>query len=57
VALAKQVETYLAAAPGFPVKFERRIVDLANGAGTVKVPMHLYSAKGEYEGRPVLLFN
>ena len=57
VALGKQVETYLAAAPGFPVKFERRIIDLAYGSATVKVPVHLYSATGEYEGRPVLLFN
>lgn len=54
VALSKQVETYLAAAPGFPMKFERRLIDVPYGAATVTVPTHIYSATGEYGSRPVL---
>ena len=43
-ALADQVTAYLAAAPGFPVKFERRIVATPFAGGTAKLPVHLYSS-------------
>ncbi|WP_047491445.1 alpha/beta fold hydrolase [Terriglobus sp. TAA 43] len=56
-ALPKQVETYLAAAPGFPVKFERRLIDLPYKGSTTTVPAHFYSATGQYGHQPILLFN
>jgi esterase FrsA len=57
VALLKQVEAYLAASPGFPVKFERRMIKVPYGITKVTVPVHLYSAAGRYESQPLLLFN
>jgi esterase FrsA len=57
VALSKQVEAYLAAAPGFPVKFERRLIDVPYQGATATVPTHIYSATGQYGGRPVILFS
>jgi esterase FrsA len=56
-ALADQVTAYLAAAPGFPVKFERRIVMLPFAGGTVAAPVHLYSVTGLHQQEPVLLFS
>jgi len=50
-ALANQVTAYLAAAPGFPVKFERQVVATPFAGGTAMAPVHLYSASGRYEGR------
>ena len=43
------------AAKDFPVAFERRIVKVPYRGGGVEVPVHLYSADGEYAGRPVLI--
>jgi esterase FrsA len=40
-ALADQVTAYLAAAPDFPVKFERRIVATPFAGGTAALPVHL----------------
>jgi esterase FrsA len=57
VALHKQVETYLAAAPGFPLKFERRLIELPYKKAKISVPVHFYSASGQYDRQPVLLFN
>jgi esterase FrsA len=57
VALTKQVQTYLAAAPGFPLHFERRVMEIAYQQTVIAVPTHIYSVSGKYEGRPVLLFN
>jgi esterase FrsA len=57
VALAKQVEEYLAAAPTFPVQFERRVVTVPYAGAAVDVPVHLYSATGEYQSAPVLLMS
>jgi esterase FrsA len=57
VALKKQVESYLAAAPGFPVKFERRLIDVPYQGTKATVPVHLFSATGQYTSQPVLLFN
>jgi esterase FrsA len=56
-ALAHQVETYLAAASGFPVKFERRLIEVPFAAATVSLPVHLYSENGRYSEGPVLLLN
>jgi esterase FrsA len=57
IALAHQVEAYLAAAPGFPVKFERRLIETPLANGSIRLPVHLYSATGHYDQAPVLLFN
>jgi esterase FrsA len=56
-ALAHQVEAYVAAAPAFPVKFERRSIDLPYAGSTVALPVHFYSATGGYGEAPVLLLN
>jgi esterase FrsA len=56
-ALANQVTAYLAAAPGFPVKFERRVVATPFAGGTAMAPVHLYSISGRYDQAPVLLIS
>jgi esterase FrsA len=56
-ALANQVAAYLAAAPGFPVKFERRLLSTRFAGGTATLPVHLYSASGRYDDAPVLLIS
>jgi esterase FrsA len=57
VALSKQVDAYLAAAPGFPLHFERRLIEIPYQGAAVTVPTHFYSVSKEYESQPVLLFN
>jgi esterase FrsA len=54
-ALADQVTAYLAAAPDFPVKFERRVVAAPFAGGTAALPVHLYSVSGLYHQEPILL--
>lgn len=54
-ALAKQLEEYQLAAKDFPVKFERRVLELPYRGGTVVLPVHLYSPDGDYAARPVLM--
>jgi len=56
-ALGDQVAAYLAAAPGFPVEFERRVVAIPFAGGTAALPVHLYSANGRYDEAPVLLIS
>jgi esterase FrsA len=56
-ALAHQVTAYLAAAPGFPVKFERRLIAMPFAGRTVTAPVHLYSVSGRYAQAPVLLIS
>ena len=56
-ALADQVTAYLAAAPDFPVKFERRIVAMPFAGGMVALPVHLYSVSGLYNQEPILLLS
>lgn len=56
-ALGDQVTAYLAAAPGFPVKFERRAIATPFVGGTATVPVHLYSVSGRYDQAPVLLIS
>jgi esterase FrsA len=54
-ALANQVATYLAAAPSFPVKFERRFIGLPFGHSIVSLPVHLFSSSDRFDEAPVLL--
>jgi esterase FrsA len=57
VALGKQVDEFLTAAPNFPVHFERRILNLPYSEGTVEIPIHLYGADGHFSDRPVVLLS
>jgi esterase FrsA len=54
-AMRNQLEQFELAAKDFPVAFERRIISVCYRGGTVEVPVHLYSADGEYAARPVLI--
>jgi CubicO group peptidase (beta-lactamase class C family) len=56
-ALDNQVAAYLAAAPGFPIKFERRTIALPYRGASVDLPVHLFSMTGEYDNAPVLIFS
>ncbi len=57
VALADQVRTYVAASPGFPVRFERRALELRFRGAPIEIPIHLYSTGGRIGAAPVLLIN
>ena len=52
-----QLETYLKAAPSFPVKFERKTFALPYQGGSVNLPVHLFSVTGQYAGAPVLIYS
>jgi esterase FrsA len=52
-----QLETYLKAAPSFPVKFERRMLTLPYQGGSVNTPVHLFSVTGQYAAAPVLIYS
>jgi esterase FrsA len=54
-ALHNQLEQFQMAAKDFPVAFERRIITVPYRDDTVEVPVHLYSADGNYANRPVLI--
>jgi esterase FrsA len=54
-AMDNQLKYFEAAAPDFPVRFERRIISVPYRGGTAEVPVHLYSADGNYAARPVLI--
>ncbi|MFD9686275.1 alpha/beta fold hydrolase [Kitasatospora sp. NPDC059088] len=54
-ALARQIEQYVLAAPGFPVEFERRTVTVPYRGGTTSLPVHLMAAPGLPADAPVLL--
>lgn len=54
-ALGNQVDQYELAAKDFPVRFERRIIEIAYRDGNIEVPVHLYSPDGDYASRPVLI--
>jgi len=56
-ALSKQIEAYLAAAPSFGVRFERRVLNLPAGSGTVELPVHLYCAGDRFDAAPVLMIS
>ena len=54
-AYREQLRTYLAAAPGFPLAFERRILDVEYHGGTTPVPVHIYRRPGSPASAPVVL--
>ncbi len=56
-ALDHQIQAYLVAAPGFGVKFERRVLDLPTDKGAVSLPVHLYSTAGSFDAGPVLMIS
>ncbi|MFY9921539.1 MAG: alpha/beta hydrolase [Mycobacterium sp.] len=55
VAMRRQLEQYELAAKDFPVRFERRVIEIPYRDDTIAVPVHLYSADGDYASRPVLI--
>jgi esterase FrsA len=52
-----QLETYIKAAPSFPVKFERRMLALPYQGGSASTPVHLFSVTGNYAAAPVLIYS
>ncbi|WP_327681446.1 alpha/beta fold hydrolase [Kitasatospora sp. NBC_00458] len=54
-ALARQVEQYVLAAPGFPVEFERRTLAVPYRGGEAVLPVHLMAAPGLPADAPVVL--
>ncbi|MFJ1934822.1 alpha/beta hydrolase [Kitasatospora sp. NPDC088160] len=54
-ALARQVEQYVLAAPGFPVEFERRTLTVPYRGGDATLPIHLMAAPGLPADAPVVL--
>jgi esterase FrsA len=52
-----QIACYLEAAPSFPVKFERRTVAVTAGGQSFGLPVHLFSASGQFAGGPVFLLS
>lgn len=54
-ALALQVKEYVAAAPTFPLRFERRILPIAYRGGTIDVPVHVLTTANTYSESPVLI--
>jgi esterase FrsA len=54
-AQANQLEQYELAAKDFPVTFERRIITVPYRGGQIELPVHLYSAAGDYAAQPVLV--
>src|SRR6478736_3149358 len=48
-AMTRQTEAYLAAAPGFGVRFERRVLNLSTRGGAVDLPVHLYTAADSFD--------
>jgi esterase FrsA len=54
-AMQHQLEQFELAAKDFPVAFERRIIAVPYRGSTVEVPIHIYSADGDYASRPVLI--
>ena len=55
LAFRRQFEQYELASPGFPVDFERRVLELPYDGRTTPVPIHLLSAPGLPAQAPVLL--
>jgi esterase FrsA len=55
VAMARQLEQYQLAAPGFGVDFDRRVLDVPYQGGHTEVPVHILAAPGLPADAPVLL--
>ena len=47
--LSKQIDAYLAAAPGFVVGFERRVLNLPTRSGSVDLPVHIVTAAESFD--------
>jgi len=54
-ALQAQIREYVAAAPGFPLRFERRMVPVAYRGGTINVAAHLLTTAADHSQAPVLV--
>jgi esterase FrsA len=54
-AMRDQLHQYELAAKDFGVHFERRIVEIAYRGASIEVPVHVYSADGDFGSRPVLI--
>jgi esterase FrsA len=54
-AYQEQLRIYLAAAPSFPLRFERRVLDIGYHGGTTPVPVHVYRRPGSSADTPVVL--
>jgi esterase FrsA len=54
-ALQNQLEQFELAAKDFPVVFDRRVIAVPYNDGSVDLPIHVYSADGDYAARPVLI--
>lgn len=55
IAYSDQLRTYLAAAPGFPLSFERRVLDVHYHGETTPVPVHIYRRPGGSPNVPVVM--
>ncbi|MGW3286115.1 alpha/beta hydrolase [Streptomyces sp. NPDC001002] len=55
VALAKQLEQYRLAAPGFGARFDRYVLELPYRGGTTSTPVHLFTPFDLPADRPVVL--
>ncbi|MFJ3904020.1 alpha/beta hydrolase [Streptomyces sp. NPDC090025] len=55
VALARQLEQYQLAAPGFGLEFQRQVLGLPYRGGTTDVSVHVFTPFGLPPGRPVLI--
>jgi esterase FrsA len=55
LAFTRQLEHYQLAAPGFPVRFDRRVLELSYQGDTTPVPVHLLAAPDLPAHAPVLL--
>ena len=55
IAMDNQLAQYELAAKKFPVAFERRVIELPYRDSHIAMPVHLYSADGEYRSRPMLI--
>jgi esterase FrsA len=54
-AFKRQLEQYELASPGFPVSFERRLLEVSYEDTTLKLPVHILSAPDIPEDAPVIV--
>ena len=54
-ALEHQIAEYVAAAPTFPVRFDRRTLSVAYQGGKAEVPVHLMTTAESYADAPILI--
>jgi esterase FrsA len=55
IAYGEQLRTYLAAAPAFPLTFERRVLEVAYRGEATPVPVHVYRRPGGSSAVPVVV--